>query len=33
MGKSGGRGREGEPGIKVPVWRHFLFYVKYTVSL
>lgn len=25
MGKSGERGREGEPGIKVPVWLHFLF--------
>ena len=30
MGKSGERGREGEPGIKVPMWLHFLFWVYVT---
>lgn len=33
MGKSGERGREGEPGIKVPMWLHFLFCPDVTVTV
>lgn len=33
MGKSGERGREGEPGIKVPMWLYFFFCLYVTKDI